>query len=108
MSSGRGGVEFEDITTGVGASAVKGSTVDVEYSICLNHGESVQNAVPYSFQLGGRTVIAGLEYGIEGMRAGGVRRLRISPHLAYGEAGVPGTIPPNAVLDVHVRLLGVK
>jgi hypothetical protein len=47
----------------------------------------------------------GLFYGIEGMRVGGRRVLTISPHLAFGERGIPGTIPPNAVLKVEVTVL---
>jgi peptidylprolyl isomerase len=58
--------------------------------------------------LGRREVIAGLERGIVGMRVGGRRRLVISPHLAYGEAGVPGVIPPNAVVIAEVELLDVQ
>lgn len=46
----------------------------------------------------------GLFYGIEGMRVGGKRTLKISPHLAYGEQGVEGMIPPNAVLRVTVEI----
>lgn len=47
-------------------------------------------------------------YGIEGMRVGGQRELKISPHLAYGTEGVPGWIPPNAVLRALVELLDVR
>jgi hypothetical protein len=49
-------------------------------------------------------MFAGLLYGVEGMRVGGTRKLRVAPHLAYREAGVPGTIPPNALLitEIHV------
>jgi len=50
-------------------------------------------------------LIAGLFYGIQGMRIGGTRLLRVAPHLAYGETGVPGTIPPNALLKVEVTIL---
>jgi uncharacterized protein len=52
-----------------------------------------------------RTLIQGLFYGIEGMRVGGLRRLEIAPHLAYGARGVPGVIPPDALLIAEVRLL---
>jgi hypothetical protein len=51
------------------------------------------------------SLINGLFYGLDGMRVGGTRRLEIAPHLAYGERGVPGVIPPNAVLRVEVTVL---
>jgi FKBP-type peptidyl-prolyl cis-trans isomerase len=50
-------------------------------------------------------LIPGLFYGMEGMRIGGIRELRISPHMAYGEEGVEGSIPPNAVLRAQVTVL---
>ena len=106
VKRGRGGVKFEDIAVGIGAEAVRGSVVDVSYDLALNRGDVLQSE-RYSFRLGDRNVIAGLEYGVEGMRVGGERRLRISPHLAYRENGVPDTIPPNAVLEMRVTLLNV-
>ena len=47
----------------------------------------------------------GLFYGVQGMRVGGVRKLKISPHLAYGESGMEGIIPSNAVIIVEVSVL---
>lgn len=108
MQRGRGGVEYEDIVVGEGAIANRGCVVEVEYSLSLNRGDTVQENQRYSFQLGGRRVIAGLDYGVEGMRTGGTRRIRVSPHLAYGETGVPDTIPKNAVLEFKVSLLNVE
>ena len=46
----------------------------------------------------------GLFYGVQGMRIGGVRKLKISPHLAYGESGVEGIIPSNAAIIVEVSI----
>jgi hypothetical protein len=54
-----------------------------------------------------RSLVNGLFYGIDGMRVGGMRRLEIAPHLAYGERGVPGIIPANAVLTAEVTILDV-
>ncbi len=50
-------------------------------------------------------LVAGLFQGIEGMRIGGMRRLKISPHLAYGAAGIPGRIPPNAALVAEIEII---
>jgi FKBP-type peptidyl-prolyl cis-trans isomerase len=52
-----------------------------------------------------RSLISGLFYGVEGMRVGGTRRLEIAPHLAYGSRGVPGVIPPGAVLTAEITFL---
>ena len=51
------------------------------------------------------SLINGVFYGVEGMRVGGTRRFEIAPHLAYGERGVPGVIPPNARLTAEITIL---
>ncbi len=52
-----------------------------------------------------REAIAGLRYGIEGMRIGGVRRIIVPPHLGYGKDGAPAAgIPANAILICEVEL----
>jgi len=53
-------------------------------------------------------MFAGLFYGVEGMRVGGRRRLRVAPHLGYREAGVPGVIPPNALLTVEIEVVSQR
>jgi hypothetical protein len=52
------------------------------------------------------SLIPGMFYGMEGMRIGGTRRLRIPPSFAFGETGIPDRIPPNAVITVEVSVLG--
>ena len=54
------------------------------------------------------TLMNGLFYGVDGMRVGGTRRLEIAPHLAYGEEGVPGMIPANAVIIAEITILEAR
>lgn len=108
MKRGRGGVEYEDIKIGDGPSADRGARVEVRYSLLLNRGQVMQENQQYSFRVGKRRAIPGLEYGVEGMRVGGERRLRVGPHLAYRDQAIPGPIPANAVLEFHVTLLRVE
>ena len=68
MNRDRGGVEYEDLKAGNGPIAARGCTVEVRYSLFLNRGERIQDEQLCSFRLGGRSVIPGLEYGVEGMR----------------------------------------
>lgn len=102
------GVEIESEVVGDGPVAERGRAVVVRLRGYLHRGEPFQASTVVTLQLGRRHVIAGLEHGIEGMRVGGRRRLRIGSHLAYGEKGLPGTIPPNALLIYDVELLSVE
>jgi FKBP-type peptidyl-prolyl cis-trans isomerase len=52
-----------------------------------------------------RSLVNGLFYGVKGMRVGGMRRLEIAPHLAYGDRGVPAVIQANAVLTAEITIL---
>jgi FKBP-type peptidyl-prolyl cis-trans isomerase 2 len=54
--------------------------------------------------LGRRETMAGVEHALMGMKIGGYRKVRISPHLAYRDKGIPGLIPPNAVLICEIWL----
>ena len=102
------GIEIEDLRVGAGDLAKRGSTVVVNYDGSLRKGDAFQRDITVTFTLGKRRVIAGLEYGVEGMRVGGERRIKIPPNLGYRSVGVPGVIPPNALLIFVVRLLQVR
>jgi len=104
------GLDIEDSRVGDGTEAISGMVAVVHFRAFLNRGEECMNTYadgnPNRIHLGKRCGIAGLEKGIKGMRVGGLRKLTISPHLAYGANRV-GKIPPNAVLLFEVELLEV-
>jgi FK506-binding nuclear protein len=106
IERGRGGVEYEDLKVGKGPTAERGAKVEIRYDL-FNQGQRIQENQHYSFRVGKRHAIPGLDYGVEGMRVGGERRLRVPPHLAYRDQGVPGLVPVRAVLEFHVTLLQV-
>lgn len=51
-----------------------------------------------------RQAIAGIEHALVGMKPGGYRKVRVSPHLAYRDQGLTDLIPPNAVLIIELWL----
>ncbi|MGH7148306.1 MAG: FKBP-type peptidyl-prolyl cis-trans isomerase, partial [Nitrospiraceae bacterium] len=51
-----------------------------------------------------RGVFAGVEHAVVGMKVGGYRKVRVSPHLAYRDKGIPDLIPPDAVLIAEIWL----
>ncbi|MGB7328339.1 MAG: FKBP-type peptidyl-prolyl cis-trans isomerase, partial [Rubripirellula sp.] len=104
----RAGIKIDAETLGEGDLAEKGDRVTIRLQVFLNRGELVQDLSAYSFVLGKREVIAGLEYGIEGMCVGGHRKFHAGPHLCYRDEGVADSIPPAAVLHFDVVLLAIE
>ena len=102
------GIKLISETEGYGTKASKGDSVQIILNGWLNKGGIIQNNLTYEVVLGARNVIPGIEYSIEGMKAGGKRKVKLSPHLGYGEKGVPGKIPQNAVLVYEIEVLGVE
>ena len=96
-------LEITDDIVGDGPEAKAGDTVAVHYvGVAHSTGEefdaSYNRGTPLQFKLGVGMVIAGWDQGVQGMRVGGRRTLRIPPHLAYGPNGVPGAIGPHESL----------
>ena len=106
-------LECVDIVEGDGATAKPGDQLTVQYvGITYDQGKefdaSWDSGQPFPFQLGAGNVIEGWDQGIEGMKVGGRRELIIPADLAYGEAGSPPTIKPDAALVFVVDLLDVQ
>ena len=105
-------LEITDDIVGDGPEAKAGDTVAVHYvGVAHSTGEefdaSYNRGTPLQFKLGVGMVIAGWDQGVQGMRVGGRRTLRIPPHLAYVPNGVPGAIGPNESLIFVCDLEGI-
>ncbi|KAJ6713576.1 hypothetical protein OIU85_025235 [Salix viminalis] len=115
------GLAFCDRVVGTGPEAVKGQLIKAHYVGKLVSGKifdsSYNRGKPLTFRVGVGEVIKGWDQGILGgdgippMLAGGKRKLKLPPELAYGMrgAGCKGgscIIPPDAVLLFDVEFIG--
>jgi hypothetical protein len=114
------GIKLLEEIEGSGSAAEKGDPIVYNLRIFLNGGDEVpvnerqagqlpehmirtvegRPMIDHRTTLGSRDPIAG--YSLEGMKPGGYRKVRVSPHLAYRNDGVAGLIPPNAVLIIEL------
>ena len=101
------GLTLLDEREGAGAPAQKGDRVVYNTRMFLNQGDEVplndvqakrlpKDMVPveagvtfvdHTMVLGRRQAIAGVEHALMGMKAGGYRKVRISPHVAIATLG---------------------
>jgi FKBP-type peptidyl-prolyl cis-trans isomerase FkpA len=114
MTKTASGVYVQDLEVGSGAIATGGKRVVVEYRAWLPNGtlyEERPNAEGWGaseFLLGESAPVPGLVYGMEGMRAGGVRRIVVPPEHGYGLVGRPAGVPAGSTLIFQVRLTAVR
>ena len=101
---------IKDIVTGDGAEAAPGATVQVHYlGVEYDSGEEFDSSwsrgQSINFPL--RSLIAGWQQGIPGMKVGGRRELICPPELAYGPAGGGHRLSGKTLVFV-IDLLGVS
>lgn len=106
------GLVIKDVVVGTGPAVKQGDKLKVHYVGTLSDGTefdaSRNRGQPFSFEIGRGMVIKGWEQGLLGMKVGGKRKLTIAPDLAYGDRGVPPTIPAKSTLFFEVELLAIE
>jgi len=108
-----GGVLKEIIREGTGEETpIAGDKVSVHYVGSLPDGTvfdtSRSRGKQFEFNLGKDEVIKAWDLGLATMKKGEVAKLYCKPEYAYGEAGSPPKIPPNATLVFEVELFSWK
>jgi len=97
------GLQYKVLVDGTGASPTKDSDkVTVDYEGFLLDGTEFDSGQGIQFPLSG--VIKGWTEGLKTMKIGGITQFIIPGNLAYGAAGSPPKIGPNATLVFYVKL----
>ena len=107
------GLDIETIKEGDRVTYPKhGQKVTCHYVLTLADGTKIDSSrdrgKPFTFNIGLGEVIAGWDEGVVEMSLGERARLTISPTLGYGVGGVPGHVPPDAVLLFDVELIKIE
>jgi FKBP-type peptidyl-prolyl cis-trans isomerase FkpA len=108
------GVHYRNVREGSGRAADAGATVTAEYRGWLPDGtlfEQRPNDEGFGlseFVMGEDAPVDGLDYGMRGMRVGGIRRIVVPPEHGYGLVGRPAGVPAGSALVFEVRLVGVR
>ncbi|XP_039490684.1 FK506-binding protein 59 [Drosophila santomea] len=111
--SGDGGVLKEILKEGTGTETPhSGCTVSLHYTGRLVDGTEFDSSVsrnePFEFPLGKGNVIKAFDMGVATMKLGERCFLTCAPNYAYGAAGSPPAIPPDATLIFELEMLGWK
>jgi FKBP-type peptidyl-prolyl cis-trans isomerase FklB len=104
------GLQYAILDEADGPKPKATDTVEVHYhGTFINNKKfdsSYERGQPAMFPLNG--VIAGWTEGLQLMSVGSRYKFYIPYHLAYGEKGYPGAIPPYSTLIFEVELLAIK
>jgi FKBP-type peptidyl-prolyl cis-trans isomerase FkpA len=103
------GLVYRSLKDGSGPSPAATDTVRVHYRGTFPDGRefdsSYKRGQPTEFPL--NRVIPCWTEGVQKLKVGGKAKLTCPAAIAYGERGAGGVIPPNAVLQFEVELLGI-
>ncbi|KAJ1431608.1 hypothetical protein B484DRAFT_327812 [Ochromonadaceae sp. CCMP2298] len=104
------GVEYFDVNEGEGTAAEEGRTVQLLWVLRRSNGYFVDASSnydnePYIYKVGSKKTIKGVDEGIRGMKAGGVRRMNIPPKMAFVEGVEDGKSVVVVVVVVSIYIL---
>lgn len=105
-------IEIHEIKYGQGVEVFKGALVFINFVGQLENGRIFDSTEihgrPFECVVGSKKIIQGMSLGLLGMKAGGIRKIKIPSHLAYGDRAIGGKIPAHSNLIFEVELLEAR
>lgn len=90
---------------------IKGEKCLVHLQLSLEDGKVIDNSrdrnLPFLFEVGANHVVEGLDAACQKMSIGQVCEVTIPSLYAFGKAGCPPSIPPDAVIIYRVEILQI-
>jgi len=109
-----GGVEWEDVKVGTGASPKVGDLVAIQFkctAVVRERDITIDDTKGKSrdYRYGVGQMLPGMDEGMWGMKTGGVRKMRIPGNLAFGSKSIPAapgrpSVPSYTPVEVEVQL----
>lgn len=104
------GLMIEWFERGDGESITAGDLISIDYKVRLKDGSVVDGnhllkMASLPFMVGYNMQTKGWDIALREMKVGDFARIKIPSHLARGEKGVNGLIPPNADNFLTIRIL---
>lgn len=108
------GLRYKILTSGSGIIAAPGKIATIHFSMWQDHNgekgkklfDTHDEREPLSFKIGTKSFIQGLNIGVNGMRAGEIRKLYVPAHLNLEKTS--GKFPGHADLIFEVELLEIR
>ncbi len=107
-------VATRDIKVGSGYTVgeSEGQLLKIKYTAKLMDSKFTADLKAFNvddmvFKTGQQRCLPGLEEGIQGMKLGGVRKVRVPPNKGYGDQWYRGIVPPNSHLEFEAELIDI-
>lgn len=107
-------IAIKDISVGNGYTIgeTEGQLLDIKFTAKFVEGKFTANIKEFDvssmvFKTGEERCLPGLEEGIQGMKLGGQRKVKVPPNRGYGDSWYRGVVPPNSHLEFDVTLMKI-
>ncbi|MDP2388113.1 MAG: FKBP-type peptidyl-prolyl cis-trans isomerase [Bacteroidota bacterium] len=103
---------FKKLISTKDSSVIEGKTVSIKYTGFFLDGrifDNAQSSKPFDFTYGSQQqLLPGLQIALGVMHKGEIAKFILPSHLAFGEQGSSGIVPPYAPLVYEVEVVDVK